>query len=269
MNSPKAIIFLSASSLISFLFYGLTITCLTSAAVSVSYGGNETDYHALLSFKSKITHDPYKVLTTWNHSFHFCDWSGISCGKRHKRVTALILESQGLRGTLSPHVGNLSFLRELYLRNNTFQETIPRELGRLSRLRRLGLHENKFSGVIPTNLSRCSNLEDLWLARNNLAGSIPKEMSLLLKLSRLLIYHNKLTGGIPPFLGNITSMEMFDATENPLGGIIPDTLGLWKSLTGFYCVGSQILSTFSYGVTNSPEFFHVLFQIVLNYDILK
>ncbi|PWA35680.1 leucine-rich repeat protein [Artemisia annua] len=128
MKSPQAMICLSTSPSISFLFYGLSILCVTSATVSASYGGNETDYLALLSFKSKITQDPYKVLTSWNHSFHFCDWAGISCGKRHKRVTALRLGSQGLEGSLSPHVGNLSFLRELDLGNNSFQGTIPHEL---------------------------------------------------------------------------------------------------------------------------------------------
>ncbi|GKE37689.1 leucine-rich repeat protein [Tanacetum coccineum] len=222
MKTPQAIIYLSTSSLISFFFYGLAITCLTFVAVYASYGGNETDYHALLSFKSKITHDPYKVLASWNQSFHFCEWSGISCGKRHKRVTVLRLVSKGLEGSLSPHVGNLSFLRKLSLANNSFQGTIPHELGRLSRLRRLYLEANKFSGVIPTNLSRCSNLEDLWLNENMLAGSIPNEMSLLSKLSRLVISKNNLTGGIPPFLGNITSMELFAALKNPLGGSIPD-----------------------------------------------
>ncbi|GKA31373.1 leucine-rich repeat protein [Tanacetum coccineum] len=215
MNSPQAMIFSSSSSLISFLFYGLAITCLTSATISVS---------ALLSFKSKITHDPYKVLATWNHSFHFCDWSGITCGKQHKRVTVLWLQSQGLEGSLSPHVGNLSFLRYFSLWNNTFQGTIPHELGRLSRLHHLYLGINNFSGVIPTNFSRCSNLEDLWLAQNKLAGSIPKEVSLLSKLARLEIDNNNLTGGIPPFLGNITSMEMFSALGNPFGGSIPDSL---------------------------------------------
>ncbi|PWA36250.1 protein kinase-like domain-containing protein [Artemisia annua] len=198
--------------------------------VSVSYGDNETDYLALLSFKLKITHDPYEVLTSWNHSFDFCDWSGISCGKRHKRVTALRLYSKGLKGSLSPHVGNLSFLRELSLWNNSFLGTIPHELGRLSRLRRLNLNINEFNGVIPTNLSGCSNLEELRLGRNKLVGSIPKEMSLLSKLSYFVISINKLTGGIPPFMGNITSMETFYA-----GGRIPDTLGLWKSLTIFVC----------------------------------
>ncbi|GJY50844.1 leucine-rich repeat protein [Tanacetum coccineum] len=182
----------SSSSLISFLFYGLTITYLTSATVSASNGSNETDYHALLSFKLKITHDPYQFLASWNHSFHFCEWSGVSCGKRHKRVTAVELSSKGLKGSLSPHVGNLSFLRELFLSNNSFQGTISHELGRLSRLDRLHLGGNKFSGVIPANLSGCSNLEKL---------SIPKEMSLLSKLTTLVINDNNLTGGIPPFMG--------------------------------------------------------------------
>ncbi|GJV04980.1 kinase-like domain-containing protein, partial [Tanacetum coccineum] len=124
MKSPQTIVYLSSSSCISFLFYGLVIICLTSATISASNDGNKTDHLALLSFMSKITHDPNNVLTSWNNSFHFCDWSGISCGKRHKRVTALQLSSKGLEGSLSPHVGNLSFLRELYLPNNSFQGTI-------------------------------------------------------------------------------------------------------------------------------------------------
>ncbi|GJY76855.1 leucine-rich repeat protein [Tanacetum coccineum] len=243
-----ALIFLSSS--ISSLFYGLAITCLTSATVSASYGGNETDYLALLSFKSTITHDPYKVLATWNHSFHFCDWSGITCGKRHKRVTILWLQSQGLEGSLSPHVGNLSFLRSLSLWNNSFQGTIPHELGHLSRLRHLYLSINKFGGVIPTNLSRCSNLEDLWLDRNELTGSIPKEMSLLSKLASLEIEYNMLTGGIPPFMGNISSMNVFIAIGNPLGGSIPNTLGNWKSLTIFNCYDCNLYGSIPRSIFN-------------------
>ncbi|PWA36683.1 protein kinase-like domain-containing protein [Artemisia annua] len=250
MKSPQSLNYLSSSSDISILFYGLAIICLISAIVSASDGGNETDYHALLSFKSMITQDPYKVLTSWNHSFHFCDWSGISCGKRHKRVTALRLFSKGLEGLLSPHVGNLSFLRVLDLGNNSFQGTIPHELGHLFRLRGLYLYINKFSGVIPTNLSGCSNLDVLSLGQNNLAGSIPKEMSLLSKLSGLLIHKNNLTGGTPPFLGNITSMELFSAAENPLGGSIPDTLGHWKSLKEFYSGECNLYGSIPHSIFN-------------------
>nr|GEX33747.1 protein kinase-like domain-containing protein [Tanacetum cinerariifolium] len=250
MKSPQGMICLSSSSRTSFLFYSLSMICLTFATVSASYDGNQTDYLSLWSIKSKITTDPNKVLTSWNDSFHFCDWSGISCGKRHKRVIALRLGSQGLEGELSPHVGNLSFLRELYLRNNSFQGTIPYEVGRLSRLRILYLNRNKFSGVIPTNLSGWSNLEDLCLNLNELTGSIPKEMSSLSKLASHVISDNKLTGGIPPFLGNITSMEVFSAVGNPLGGSIPATLGLWKSLKEFYSGDCNLYGSIPHSLFN-------------------
>nr|GEU38073.1 protein kinase-like domain-containing protein [Tanacetum cinerariifolium] len=161
--------------------------CVDDLILYASNGGNETNYHALLSFKSKITHDPYNVLTSWNYSFHLCEWSDISYGKRRKRVTVLRLYSEGIEGLLSPHVGNLSFFRKLSLRGNSFQGTIPHELGPLS------------------------------LCQNKLAGSIPNELSLLSKLFAIGINNNKLTGGIPPFLGNITLMEVFSASKNPLG----------------------------------------------------
>ncbi|KAJ0771578.1 putative non-specific serine/threonine protein kinase [Helianthus annuus] len=115
MNTKQPIVFLSPSSPVHFLFYVLVIF-LTPTTISFGYGGrNETDHHALLKIKSMITQDPYGALTSWNNSFHFCDWTGVTCGKRHKRVTRLALDSQGLEGSLSPHVGNLSFLRELSL----------------------------------------------------------------------------------------------------------------------------------------------------------
>ncbi|GJW97589.1 kinase-like domain-containing protein [Tanacetum coccineum] len=217
----------------------LSIICLTFATVSASYGGNETDYLALLSFKSKITQDPHKVLTLWNHSFHFCDWSGISCGKRHKRVIALRLVSQGLEGSLLPHVGNLSFLRVLSLGNNSFQGAIPHELGRLSRLRGLYLSLNKFSGVIPTNLSGCSNLDVLLLIRNKLVGSIPKEMSLLSSTQLSYAIDDIINSGIPTFfLGKITSMAVFSAHRNLYRvGTVQITL-VYGKLDGF---GSGVL----------------------------
>ncbi|GKC63015.1 kinase-like domain-containing protein [Tanacetum coccineum] len=222
MKSPPAMVYLSFSTLISFLFYGLAITCLTSATVSASIRGNETDYLALLSFKEAAP--TIRLLTTEN--------------------------SSGLEGSLSPHVGNMSFLRMLHLGNNSFHGTIPHELGRLSRLRGLYLYDNKFNGVIPTNLSGCSNLEVLSLARNKLVGSIPNEMSLHSELSRLVIHDNKLTGGIPPFLGNITSMEVFSARRNPFGGSIPDTLGLWKSLREFYCSDCNLYGSIPHSIFN-------------------
>ncbi|KAI3705072.1 hypothetical protein L1987_75304 [Smallanthus sonchifolius] len=216
----------SSSSLV-YLFSVVTFLITTA-----SYGGNETDHLALLSFKSMITHDPYGALTSWNSSLHFCDWNGVLCEKN--RVTRLRLYSQGLAGYLSPHVGNLSFLRYLVIFNNSFQGTIPPELGRLSRLSLLNLDSNKFEGVIPTNLSGCYNLDTLVVSANRLVGSIPKEIGFLSKLAFIVVHRNNLTGGIPSFWGNLTLIESLSASRNPLGGNIPHTLGNWKSLKELY-----------------------------------
>ncbi|KAI3721126.1 hypothetical protein L2E82_32130 [Cichorium intybus] len=234
------------NSHIDFLFYCLVISLITSI-ISASGGSNETDYEALLKFKSMITNEG---LSSWNTSFHFCEWSGVSCGKRHRRVTAIRLLSRGLEGSLSPHVGNLSFLRVFSLTNNSFRETIPHELGRLSRLRSLVLARNEFSGVIPANLSRCSNLKDLRLHNNKLVGSIPEEISFLSKLTRFIVEENKLTGGIPFVSGNITSMEEFSAAGNPLSGSIPDTLGNWKSLKLFFLGRCNLSGTIPHSIYN-------------------
>ncbi|KAK9061026.1 hypothetical protein SSX86_018206 [Deinandra increscens subsp. villosa] len=236
MMSRQRMTCLACSSHIAIVMLFFTIS-----NISYSYGGNnDTDYQALLKFKSMITKDPYGVLTSWNESFHFCDWSGVSCGKRHKRVTVVKMNSKGLEGSLSPHVGNLSFLRAFKLFNNSFEGTIPHELGHLSRLGVLDLSRNKFNGVIPTNLSSCTKLEVLDLRNNKLVGSIPNEISFLSKLNSLVLDDNLLIGGISPFIGNITSMETFGVKRNPLGGSIPNTLGRLKGLREIYFAGCNL-----------------------------
>ncbi|KAI3809455.1 hypothetical protein L1987_25430 [Smallanthus sonchifolius] len=251
MNSKKPILCLSSFSPIRFLFYVIVIFLIIFSINSASCdGGNETDYQALLKIKSMITQPPYGALSSWNNSLHLCEWSGVTCGKRHRRVTSLALDSLGLEGFLSPHVGNLSFLRELSLPNNNFQGVIPSELGRLSRLRFLYLNENKLNGAIPGNISSCSKLEELDLSENRLVGGIPKEISFLSKLIFVSLEDNNLTGGITPFLGNITSMEEFSAVGNSLGGSIPDTLGHWKNLKTFYCSHCKLYGTIPHSLYN-------------------
>ena len=63
---------------------------------SVVGGNNETDRLALLEFKAKIINDPLQVMSSWNDSFHFCRWRGVTCGRRHQRVTMLDLQSSKL-----------------------------------------------------------------------------------------------------------------------------------------------------------------------------
>ncbi|XP_076954472.1 uncharacterized protein LOC143628882 [Bidens hawaiensis] len=262
MNSKQPTIFsFSSFSPTHFLFlFSVLVIFLTSTTISASYGGgNETDYQALFKIKSMITRDPYGVLTSWNESLHFCDWAGVICGKRHKRVTYLILKSQRLEGLLSPHIGNLSFLRALSLSNNSLQGTIPHEIGCLSRLRLLYLNDNKFNGVITANISGCSNLETLDLSNNKLVGSIPKEINFLSKVTIIDLGDNKLTGGIPHFFGNITSMEALSLNRNPIGGSIPDTFGHCKRLKQIYFGGCNLSGTIPRPLFNLSLLNHVGF----------
>ncbi|PPR84449.1 hypothetical protein GOBAR_AA36265 [Gossypium barbadense] len=65
-------------------------------------------------------------------------WPGVRCGHKHQRVTKLELKFLKLFGSLSPYIGNLSFLRELSVVGNIYNK-IPQEIGRLRRLETLEL----------------------------------------------------------------------------------------------------------------------------------
>ncbi|ESR50783.1 hypothetical protein CICLE_v10030604mg [Citrus x clementina] len=202
---------------------------------------NETDQLALLEFKAKVTHDPLEVLSSWNYSRHFCQWKGVTCSRRHQRVTALLLPSSLLQGSLSPHIGNLSFLRVLDIKNNSFRDEIPQEIGYLFRLQKLMLYNNSFGGQIPDNISHCVNLESLSLGSNEFVGKVPGNLGSLSKLRLLSVHYNNLSGEIPSSFGNLSSLEVLSATANQFVGQIPETLGELKRMR-FIAFGVNKLS---------------------------
>ncbi|KAK4594902.1 hypothetical protein RGQ29_018581 [Quercus rubra] len=165
---------------------------------------------------------------------HFCNWHGITCGRRHQRVTTLELRGHKLRGTIPPYIGNLTFLRAINLQNNSFYGEIPKEVGQLFRLRELDLTNNTLGGEIPTNLCNCSELRLIRVTNNKLIGKIPMELGSLTKLKALRVARNNFTGGLPGFLGNLSFLEAFSATSNDLVGNIPETVGRLKSLSHFF-----------------------------------
>ncbi|KAJ9541201.1 hypothetical protein OSB04_027707 [Centaurea solstitialis] len=157
----------------------------------VSRSSIDTDHHALLEIKSKITIDPRGFLESWNDSIPLCMWQGVTCGRRHQRVTSLNLTDIGLV---------------------------------------LSLFQNSFTGEIPVNISSCLKLSVINLPYNMLSGKIPKSFSSMSMLKRLVLGENKLTGGIPPSIGNLTSLEQLFLGYCPLGGVIPDSFNRLKNL---------------------------------------
>ncbi|KAE8662259.1 hypothetical protein F3Y22_tig00113716pilonHSYRG00079 [Hibiscus syriacus] len=139
---------------------------------------------------------------------------GVTCGRRHRRVTALHLSSLKLAGDLSPHIANLTFLRVIDLGNNSFRGPIPREVTRLHRLEVLSLVNNSFQGELPRNLSHCSNLKVINLNGNALGGEIHDELGSLSMLQSLLLAANNFIGTIPTSLGNISSLLYLSMARN-------------------------------------------------------
>nr|XP_027101233.1 putative receptor-like protein kinase At3g47110 [Coffea arabica] len=231
---------------------------LDTASTKTMKGQKEADDRdvvALLAFKSKIQHDPYGIMNSWNDSHGLCRWEGIQCGRKHKRVTSINLKDKGLVGFLSPFLGNLSFLRALNLTNNTFQDEIPAQFGQLFRLQILSLSCNSIEGEIPANLSRCSSLVQLSLSYNKLVGRLPPAFGFLRNLETLAILTNDLTGAIPSSLGNLTSLTSLAVADNHLlHGSLPSALGLMlPHLRYLLLADNQFTGMLPASITNASD----------------
>ncbi|CAL9247674.1 unnamed protein product, partial [Arabidopsis halleri] len=213
----RIFLLLSFSALMLLQAYGFTI---------------ETDRQALLAFKSQVSEDRIDVLSSWNHSFPLCNWKGVTCGRRHKRVTGLDLKGLQLGGVISPSIGNLSFLISLDLSENSFGGIIPLEVENLFRLEYLYMNSNVLEGGIPASLSNCSRLLTLMLDSNPLGGDVPSELGSLTKLIGLYLGENNLKGKLPPSLGNLTSLREVDIGVNNMEGEIPDNIARWTQIVG-------------------------------------
>ncbi|OEL21946.1 LRR receptor-like serine/threonine-protein kinase EFR [Dichanthelium oligosanthes] len=153
----------------------LSAMATTQATATLSSSGHDDDERALVAVKAKIP-SHRGVLASWNQSTSYCSWEGVTCSRRHRwRVVALDLSSsQALAGTISPAIGNLTFLRSLNLSSNGLQGEIPPSIGSLRRLQSLGLTQNLLTGGIPSNISRCTCLRVMNICSNKgLQGTIP------------------------------------------------------------------------------------------------
>ncbi|KDP44354.1 hypothetical protein JCGZ_20034 [Jatropha curcas] len=227
---------------VSFSTYATVVILIFSGSIIYSIGSSNTsDFHALLEFKAKITHDPLSVMSSWNDTIHFCQWHGVTCNARQGRVAVLKLNSLNLAGSISPSIGNLSFLKELNLRNNYFSDEIPQEITHLKSLEKLLLTNNSICGRIPTTISNCSSLIEFDLGLNQIEGDIPMDIGKLSKLQYLQVFTNKLTGNIPYSVGNLSNLDALSLADNKLVGKVPETIGQLQKLF-FLSFGTNRLS---------------------------
>ncbi|XP_020219614.2 probable LRR receptor-like serine/threonine-protein kinase At3g47570 [Cajanus cajan] len=225
--------------------------------------GNETDHSALLKFKESISDDPFGVFNSWNSSSHFCMWHGVTCNPRHQRVIELNLTGYHLHGFISPHIGNLSFLRILLLEDNSFYGEVPQELGRLFRLYVLYFTNNTLGGEFPINLSNCSKLSHLSLEGNNFFGEIPRKIESFANLKELCIRKNNLIGHIPPSIGNLSSLTRLSLSANKLEGKIPKEIGSLENLRILGMSGNKLSGDIPLSLYNLSSL--IVFSITNNH----
>ena len=223
--------FYTAMSLVAVLLYMASLSLATTSS-------NFTNLSALLAFKSEIKTEPNNVLgSNWTEPGSFCKWVRVSCSRRRQIVTALSLTSMGLQGTISPYVGNLSFLVTLDLSNNSFYGHLIPEIGHLRRLsipasvyhcqtlQVISLAYNKLRGVLPKFwLSNLTSLHFLYLGMNNFTGTIPPPLVNNSKVLHLCLHLNNRHGSIPDEIGNLHNSEAIVLEVNNLNGTIPSSI---------------------------------------------
>ena len=189
----------------------------------------ETDREALVALYNATNGENWEYSKNWLSDAPIGEWYGVVTND-DGRVTALVLNFNGLSGEIPAELGSLSNLKELGLSINNLSGEIPAELSSLSNLEYLILYRNELSGEIPAELGSLSNLEHLVLTDNRLSGEIPAELGSLSNLIRLHLSINNLSGEIPAELGSLSNLIRLHLSINNLSGEIPAELGSLSNL---------------------------------------
>lgn len=175
------------------------------------------DAEPLLAFRAASDAAGDKLLN-WNSSADVCSWVGVSC--LHGRVSRLVLEGLGLRGSVQP-LASLSQLRVLSLKRNGFSGRVP-DLSNLTTLKLLFLSHNGFSGEFPASVPSLSRLYRLDLSFNNFSGQVPAALNGLTHLLTLRLEGNGFSGPISGL--DLPNLQEFNISRNRLAGEVPKSL---------------------------------------------
>ncbi|KAL8503929.1 hypothetical protein ACS0TY_022597 [Phlomoides rotata] len=218
------------------LFLTLRFSCLAQRCTNIT-----TDKSTLLSLKAHLTLHPHHILAeNWTDTSSVCNWIGVTCSLHHHRVSALNISDLSLSGTITPELGNLSFLISLDLGYNLFRGILSQELSLLHRLKFISIRNNIFEGEIPSWFGHLHKLEYMSLAYNNFSGFIPNSLSNLSSLYFLSLAFNQLSGSIPATIGKLKSLQKLYLGGNNLNGVIPQEIGNLHNLVGFGTHDNQI-----------------------------
>ena len=146
---------------------GLVFCIAPSSSLTVAI-----DRDALVALYRDTDGDHWTYNDNWLSDAPLNTWYGVGTDK-NGRVTYLDLRENGLRGKISPELGNLINLEWVDLAENQLHGTIPAEMGNLTNLQELYLDSNQLQGTIPAKLSNLTDLLEVSFLGNQLIGCAP------------------------------------------------------------------------------------------------
>ncbi|KAG7362314.1 two component regulator [Nitzschia inconspicua] len=186
--------------------------------------------YSLVQFYRSTEGDLWITDNEWLSGLHVCNWYGISCSE-DQFVTDLILDENGVYGSIPEDLFLLTNLVTVSLNTNSLEGTLGSAFGRLRNLESLLLGANFLSGPLPDEIGNLANLTILDLSANDLDGDIPPELYDLVSLRVLVLSSNDFAGSLAPDIHKMSALKEINVQSNTLTGAIPTELGLLTELT--------------------------------------
>ncbi|XP_042511449.1 probable LRR receptor-like serine/threonine-protein kinase At1g06840 isoform X3 [Macadamia integrifolia] len=180
--------------------------------------------------------DPMNHLENWSQGDPCTsNWTGVLCfdttaDDGYLHVQELQLLNMNLSGTLSPELGQLSYMKILDFMWNQIGGSIPKEIGNIKSLQLLLLSGNQLTGPLPEELGYLPNLKIIQIDQNQISGPLPKSFQYLNKIQHFHMNNNSIGGQIPPELSHLPNLLHLLLDNNNLSGYLPPEFSELPSL---------------------------------------
>lgn len=201
------------------------VVLLISLVGCVNAVTNPNDYKVLNDFRNGLENS---YLLKWprngNDPCGPPTWQHIECS--NGRVTAIQVQSRGLKGPLPQNLNQLDKLKNVGFQKNKFYGKLPSFSG-LSDLEYAYLDLNEFDTIPADFFSGLINLMVLALDQNPLnqssGWSIPRDLAESTQLVNFSCSNCNIVGQIPDFFGDFSSLSSLRLSSNRLSGEIPSS----------------------------------------------
>ena len=129
-----------------------------------------TDKAALVALYNATDGANWTTNTNWTTDQALSSWSGVTTNS-DGLVTRLVLNNNGLTGTLPTELGDLTALEYLDLRDNALSGALPSELADLTNLTSLLLERSRaLTGPLPDGLRELADLNTVYIGDTELCA---------------------------------------------------------------------------------------------------